>query len=143
MAKTTAEKREYMRAWRAAHPDYYGNYARNRREGTAQPKLVRTTYAGKPVMTQEQAREATRRSRQLRYQLQREYLRNLKAATACADCGVTYAYYVMQFDHVRGTKDFELSRYAGGWHRLQDEIEKCDVVCAKCHAERSQSRLQH
>jgi len=60
----------------------------------------------------------------------------------CADCGVQYPYYVMQFDHVRGEKKFNLG---GGWNNsieaIQEEIAKCDVVCANCHAERTYQRM--
>jgi len=59
----------------------------------------------------------------------------------CADCGVQYPPYVMQFDHVRGVKEFGIARGRNGcWSskRLLDEIAKCEVVCANCHAERTQ-----
>lgn len=59
----------------------------------------------------------------------------------CADCKVQYPYYVMQFDH-RGDKKFNLSwayRMAG-FNQIKAEIEKCDVVCANCHAERTHRR---
>ena len=60
----------------------------------------------------------------------------------CADCGVQYPYYVMQFDHVRGEKKFNLG---GGWNNsveaIQEEIAKCDVGCANCHAERTYQRM--
>lgn len=60
----------------------------------------------------------------------------------CADCRIQYPYYVMQFDHVRGEKKFNLG---GGWNNsvesIKEEIEKCDVVCANCHAERTYQRM--
>jgi hypothetical protein len=60
----------------------------------------------------------------------------------CADCGNGYPPYVMQFDHVRGTKKFNISHNAF-WTSLrvvQEEIAKCDIVCANCHAERTHQR---
>lgn len=60
----------------------------------------------------------------------------------CADCGIQYPYYVMQFDHVRGEKKFNVG---GGWNNsiesIKEEIAKCDVVCANCHAERTYQRM--
>ncbi len=58
----------------------------------------------------------------------------------CMDCGVHYPRYVMQLDHVRGEKVKGVSRLA--WDlasvvRLQTEIDKCEAVCANCHAERT------
>lgn len=62
----------------------------------------------------------------------------------CVDCGVTYPYYVMHFDHRPGEiKSFELSkRSTRGRVAIEAEILKCDVVCANCHAERSFQRKQ-
>ena len=62
----------------------------------------------------------------------------------CADCGVAYPWYVMQFDHVRGEKKFILcmSHMRQGKRKVLAEIAKCDVVCANCHAQRTWSRSQ-
>jgi hypothetical protein len=46
----------------------------------------------------------------------------------------------MQFDHVKGVKVTNISRSSmilGQLDRLLAEIEKCEVVCANCHAERT------
>jgi hypothetical protein len=60
----------------------------------------------------------------------------------CADCGVRYPFYVMDFDHRKGAgKLFNIGRDAlSGRCSLDDlrrEISKCDVVCANCHRERT------
>ena len=56
----------------------------------------------------------------------------------CADCGVQYPYYVMQFDHRNPElKEFNISRTLYAEQRVLTEIAKCDVVCANCHAERT------
>jgi hypothetical protein len=60
----------------------------------------------------------------------------------CADCGVPYPFYVMDFDH-RENKSFNLSMVAKRHYseaRLLEEIAKCDVVCANCHRERTAKR---
>lgn len=59
----------------------------------------------------------------------------------CMDCGVHYPYYVMDLDH-RGDKSFTISRLGliSSATKLQNEISKCDVVCANCHRERTESR---
>ena len=60
----------------------------------------------------------------------------------CADCHVRYPYYVMQFDH-RGEKSFTIGRTNSdtNMQALLAEIAKCDVVCANCHAERTQQKV--
>jgi hypothetical protein len=89
-------------------------------------------------------------------QKQREYQRNkakakrerfsaIKCAAKarpCADCGVQYPCHVMQFDHLRD-KEFGLAGAAlisVSEDQLLNEIAKCDVVCANCHAERTYQR---
>lgn len=61
----------------------------------------------------------------------------------CMDCGQSYPHYVMDFDHVRGQKHRKLSSaIAAVWsvERAQEEIDKCELVCANCHRIRTHSR---
>jgi hypothetical protein len=61
----------------------------------------------------------------------------------CADCNRRYPFYVMQFDHVRGKKAFTVGhgvRSVRNSRSLLEEIKKCDVVCANCHAIRTHER---
>ena len=72
-----------------------------------------------------------------------KFMRELKHDKACADCGISYPYYVMQYDHVWGDKVFSLShcdRYS--WEEIISEVEKCEIVCANCHHTRTWSRIQ-
>jgi hypothetical protein len=61
----------------------------------------------------------------------------------CADCGVKYPYYVMDFDHRDGVeKRGAMTRFLKRHSReaLLAEIAKCDVVCSNCHRERTYQR---
>lgn len=60
----------------------------------------------------------------------------------CADCGLRYPPFVMDFDHVSGDKRFNVGDIRGGgaMDRILAEIAKCDVVCANCHRLRTHSR---
>lgn len=64
----------------------------------------------------------------------------------CADCGLEYPYYVMDLDHVRGSKSFTIStlvtRSSVTLQRLEAEIAKCEVVCSNCHRIRTYARQQ-
>lgn len=53
----------------------------------------------------------------------------------CVDCGKKYPYYIMDFDHIKGTKKGNISRlvYEKSLKFIKEEIKKCDVVCANCH----------
>lgn len=60
------------------------------------------------------------------------------------DCGVTYPWYVMDFDHRDGESKTDIvSRIAnvGAAKRLREEIAKCDLVCANCHRVRTFTRI--
>ena len=60
----------------------------------------------------------------------------------CADCGMQYPYYVMDFDHREGEDklaNVTHLRYMSE-DTLRAEIAKCDVVCANCHRERTWKR---
>jgi len=64
----------------------------------------------------------------------------------CADCGGTFPYYVMDLDHREGeTKVASVSQMviSHGIAKIREELEKCDVVCANCHRERTQVRNPH
>lgn len=62
----------------------------------------------------------------------------------CLDCGHSYPHYVMDFDHVRGLKDFSIGGGLGfSREQILAEIEKCDLVCANCHRKRTHERGQH
>ena len=71
-----------------------------------------------------------------------EILKKFKQKS-CADCGIAYPSWVMQYDHVRGVKILEVSILVrhGSKKKLLEEINKCDVVCANCHAQRTHDRL--
>ena len=72
----------------------------------------------------------------------RDFIHSLKATNPCADCGVRYPYYVMDFDH-KEDKLFNLSQSnSKGIKIIIAEIEKCDIVCSNCHRERTMQRLR-
>ena len=49
----------------------------------------------------------------------------------------------MQFDHIMGTKVGNVSELVkqGNRQMVLEEIEKCELVCANCHATRTHFRL--
>ncbi len=72
----------------------------------------------------------------------REFVDNLKSLP-CLDCKVQYAPYVMHFDH----RDAALKKFNIGnmvshqtFKQILEEVQKCDVVCANCHAIRTHNR---
>lgn len=69
-----------------------------------------------------------------------EFLRDLRRRP-CQDCGGTFPPWVMDFDH-REPREKKFSIAAGkvllkSRAALLEEIAKCDIVCANCHAVRT------
>lgn len=60
----------------------------------------------------------------------------LKKTLSCVKCSEN-RYYLLDFHHLDpNLKDFTIgSRVNGGIKRLQDEINKCIVLCSNCHRE--------
>jgi hypothetical protein len=82
------------------------------------------------------------RARYKRYQERvRDVIRRLKQSTLCQDCGRSYPYYVMDFDHRDpAEKKFNIGIANKGLETMLAEIAKCDIVCANCHRERGHVR---
>ena len=70
----------------------------------------------------------------------KEYITNLKATTPCKDCGKMFHPAVVEFDHVRDSKSFNLSKPTLTWTSALKEISKCELVCANCHRMRTFTR---
>ena len=88
--------------------------------------------------------QSASKSAKLRKKTVRQILIDIKSSTSCSDCGKMFPWYVMDFDHVRGEKKFNLSIAAQKLWSLKTvlaEVAKCDVVCSNCHRIRTFTRL--
>ena len=72
-----------------------------------------------------------------------EFVISLKQGP-CVDCGVKYPHYVMDFDHISGTKIENINRmihiHSYSKNKILEEINKCDLVCSNCHRKRTFTR---
>lgn len=67
----------------------------------------------------------------------KDYIQKAKSIP-CTDCDIQYSYWVMQFDHMRNKKYTIANIYLHvGLPTIRKEIEKCEIVCANCHAKRT------
>ena len=86
------------------------------------------------------------RRRERRAERRRELLiwySALKEGQPCTDCGGTFPVPAMQWDHRPGTdKVGDVSYLLGRLRkeRILEEIAKCELVCANCHAIRTVHR---
>lgn len=72
----------------------------------------------------------------------RDFIRSLRERP-CADCGVQYPWYVMEFDHLpEFVKSASVTRLQKRSMKvLMEEVAKCEVVCANCHCVRTYNRM--
>lgn len=64
----------------------------------------------------------------------------------CADCNQRFDLVAIDFDHVRGEKNYNVGTLRNRSFSLEAiwrEIEKCDVVCSNCHRIRTSKRNPH
>jgi hypothetical protein len=77
----------------------------------------------------------------------RTWMKDYKESRPCADCGEFYPAHVMDFDHLPDhDKSFGLANahsHISSLSKIQEEVLKCDVVCANCHRVRTFNRKQH
>jgi hypothetical protein len=114
-------RKAYLRRYYAKNPSYFAAYREQH---------------GKQLSAKAMA--CHRRSKHARY----EAIRDLKAKP-CSVCGGQFPFYVMDFDHRDpSTKVGEISmmvKTAVPWSRILEEIEKCDLLCARCHRAKTYS----
>lgn len=72
---------------------------------------------------------------------QQAYIASLKDAP-CTDCGGRFHSEAMQFDHLDSSKKFKMISlmYTYCRERIDEEVAKCELVCANCHAVRTYER---
>lgn len=74
-----------------------------------------------------------------------EFVNQLKDKP-CADCGVKYPPYVMDFDHRDWDSKLNNISQMKSIHsyskaNILKEVEKCDVVCSNCHRKRTHCEM--
>lgn len=64
-----------------------------------------------------------------------------KVEKGCIDCGYNLHAVALDLDHVRGTKVRPVSQMGlFSQKKIDEELAKCEVVCANCHRVRTHQR---
>lgn len=75
----------------------------------------------------------------------KSFVKEYLSASCCTDC-LNTDWRVLEFDHVRGEKKYNIGDLMKGTFSLDTflaEVDKCDVVCANCHRIRTYERAGH
>ena len=76
------------------------------------------------------------RSKETRYKI-RKYINNIKLTNGCCKCGYNKCPAALHFHHKNNDKEFSIANAAKfGFNQIKKEINKCDILCANCHAEK-------
>ena len=111
MPRDLEKKREYNRKWRAENPDALKEYYKENKD-----RFRKHNKANK------------RRNA--------EYVQQAKLGGKCARCGWDEHPCALDFHHLDPTKKIkEVASMVSGSsiQRIQEEIDKCLLVCANCH----------
>jgi hypothetical protein len=88
-------------------------------------------------------RAKTYRLNKLQFEKSREFINSIKRDKPCTDCKIIYHPCQMDFDHLGNKKigiaAMKVQHYS--IKRIQEEINKCELVCANCHRLRTYRRL--
>lgn len=66
---------------------------------------------------------------------------SLKDNKPCTDCEIQYRYWIMDFDHITENKLNNINQLRNrNIQTVENEIQKCELVCANCHKIRTHKR---
>lgn len=142
MRSWTEHEKEMQRIrsarWRDRHP---GALHWDREKQREAGRLYSKTHKRPAMLTSKQNYEFRQRNKEkfVLFQKQRRQELNRLKMKPCMDCKVQYNPWVMHFDHRDpSTKLFNVCQNpTRNWEKILKEIDKCDLVCSNCHAERT------
>jgi hypothetical protein len=131
---------EWAKKDRLLNPTKYRDQMRLYRESNPELKAIERQRSNDYNARHREERLAYQRDRQIE---RKAYIDSFKNKP-CMDCGKEFPNYCMDFDHVRGKKNDNLSTMKSNrtFKRILEEINKCELVCANCHRIRTHNRQQ-
>lgn len=105
---------------------------KNKKDGLQRVcKLCKSEYDKKFYLKNPQAYHSKNNEYSLK---KKDYIQRWKKIFGkCIDCGIK-DWRVLEFDHIRGEKKFNIGDYRKvGMKLLKEEIRKCECRCANCH----------
>ena len=66
----------------------------------------------------------------------RKYIQEYKLSRGCSVCGYNKCANALDFHHKNDDKDFDISNFTKtNIDKLKREMDKCIVICCRCHRE--------
>lgn len=129
-------RKEYQKRYHEAHKEQRLAYHREwyqRNKDTS--KFKESTKKRHAKWFQRNKSEAVEKNRQKKWE-RRNWLNDYKLQKGCSQCGFNKCVAALNFHHCNGEKEESLSRMIKrfGLERIKEEVKKCVVLCANCHA---------
>ena len=138
---TPEEMREYKRAWaarwRSDNPDKHKEIVK--RHYDKHCERIREKHRAIYHSDIEKSRAYARAHQAAKY----KFVADIKLASGCVDCGFKASPHALQFDHLpQYEKKFNIGPAIRSRSKqaVLDEITKCEVRCANCHAIKTAER---
>lgn len=100
------------------------------------PRYTPTELASRQKYDKERAQQLA--------EIKTAFVTELKLTRGCADCGYNAHSAALHFDHLPGFEKrsaiAQMTHTRASMAKLLAEINKCEVVCANCHAVRTADR---
>ena len=135
-------RKEYMKKWHKDHPgrkkEYNIRWRENNQEKIKQyyeknrekvNKRANEWYKNHPKEIMEIRKRYNKKKKQ--------YVDDYKLLKGCAICGYNKCAAALIFHH-NGNKEFNISSAVAchrKWKEIKKEMEKCEVLCCRCHRE--------
>ena len=122
--------------------DQFGNNKHKRDGKQTHCKECRVDYNKRHYQkTKDRWKKSRAESRKASFEKGRVYIEDYLSVHHCVDCGESDI-RTLEFDHVRGTKEFNIGSMSGySLEKIIKEIEKCEVRCANCHRKATYDRM--
>lgn len=97
---------------------------------------------GRCLECQKKRDKSTQKAHADRRRMENKRIIKLAKDRPCADCGAKYPTCVMDLDHLPGQEKYRnvANMLSESYSKVEEEIGKCEVVCANCHRIRTQTR---
>lgn len=141
--------------WKCEQPKIPDEYSFKNKAGGIRHNTCKTCVAGYTAAHHQANKEKTKAQRRKNHRAWRQRRKDEMRAVVdqiksdpCMDCGQSFHPWQMQFDHRDPSqKKFNIATavhwtYQARYSKeaILEEIAKCDLVCANCHADRTHRR---
>ncbi|MBA7583166.1 hypothetical protein ES708_25106 [subsurface metagenome] len=137
------DRKAYMRKWRRDHIEIIRKRNRKWRENNREK--IKQYYEKNREKVKERANEWYKnhpkeilKIRKRYNKKKKQYVNDYKLSRGCSICGYNKCAEALVFHHPNNNKGFDIANAITRhrkWEEIKEEMEKCEVLCCRCHRE--------